>query len=431
MLPLIVALATPVGHAALAVVRLSGADLPAAVRAVCGRVPADRRASVVTVCDAQGAFDEAVLTVFFGPRSYTGEDVAEVSCHGNPLIVERLVGAFIAVGARLASPGEFTRRALLNGRVDALEAEAVLATIAATSPAGLELARASGALRQRVAGFRERLLDVASELEAILDYPGEDLLFSTDAELNGELFAVAAEARGLAAGWRAGAVALEGARVALVGPVNAGKSSLFNALLGRERALVSPVPGTTRDVVESALVVPGGRLVLMDTAGEREGEGYADAIEAAGLELGRASRDAADLRILCLPSTGDGAGFVAAPCLRVATQVDRGQPGFLHDFAVSSRTGQGVDALRAALLPAILGLTADAEAIVSSARQRDVLLAVAQAAESAAASLVGAGGPAVAVTELAAALRHVDALAGRDTTEDVLDRLFSRFCVGK
>lgn len=427
MLPLIVAPATPVGHSALAVVRLSGEGLDGALVRVCGRVPAARRATLVRVRDAQGVFDEAVLTVFRGPSSYTGEDVAELSCHGNPLIVERLVGALVAAGARLASPGEFTRRAFSNGRIDLVGAEGVLATIAATSPAGLELARQGSALRDRATALREALVDVAAELEAILDYPGEDLLFDDDDALAATLGRVATTARGLAAGWRAGAVALDGARVALVGPVNAGKSSLFNALLGRERALVSPVAGTTRDVVESPLALPGGRLVLVDTAGEREGT---TGLEAAGQVLGRASGEAADLRVLCLPATGDGRGEARAPCLRVATLADQGRPTFACDFVVSSVTGEGVDALRAALLPALVGRGADEEAIVSSARQRDVLLAIADAAESAARAL-SAAGPAVAVTELAAAIGHAGALSGRDASEDVLDRLFARFCVGK
>jgi len=392
MLPLIVAPATPVGHSALAVVRLSGAGLDAVLARVCGRVPVARRATLAQVRDAHGVFDDVVLTVFRGPSSYTGEDVAELSCHGNPLIVERLVGALVSAGARLASPGEFTRRAFVNGRIDLVGAEGVLATIGATSPAGLELARQGSALRDRAASLREVLVDVAAELEAILDYPGEDLLFDDDDALAAKLAGVATTARGLAAGWRAGEVALDGARVALVGPVNAGKSSLFNALLGRERALVSPVAGTTRDVVESPLALPGGRLILMDTAGEREGT---TGLEAAGLVMGRASGDAADLRILCLPATGEG-----------------------------------VAALRAALLPALSGLGADEEAIVSSARQRDVLLAIAHAADSAAHAL-GVAGPAVAVTDLAAAIGHAGALSGRDASEDVLDRLFARFCVGK
>lgn len=441
MLPLIAALATPVGHSAIAVVRLSGAGLDRVLTAICGRIPPVRRASLVQLRDERGVFDDAVLTVFSGPASYTGEDMAEVSCHGNPLIVERLLAALIGAGAAVASPGEFTRRALANGRIDLIGAEGVLATIGATSPAGLELARAGSALRGRAEGLRSQLVDVAAELEAILDYPGEDLLFSTDDQIARTLGAIAAEARGIAAGWQAGRVALDGARVALIGEVNAGKSSLFNALLGRERALVSPIPGTTRDVVESPLALPGGRIVLLDTAGERSntaGSGsqsepptsQADAIEAAGMVMGRASRDAADLRILCLPATGDGLGEVAAPSLRVATQVDRARPAFAYDFAVSSVTGEGVEALRAALLPAITGLPTDSEAIVGSARQRDVLLQIADAAEHAANALIAAG-PAVAVTDLAAAIGHAGAMSGRDATEDVLDRLFARFCVGK
>lgn len=429
MLPLIAALATPVGHSAIAVVRLSGAGMAPVLTAICGRIPPARRASLVQLRDERGVFDDAVLTVFSGPASYTGEDMAEVSCHGNPLIVERLLAALIGAGAAVASPGEFTRRALANSRIDLIGAEGVLATIGATSPAGLELARAGSVLRDRAEGLRSQLVDVAAELEAILDYPGEDLLFSTDDQIARMLGAIAAEARGIAAGWQAGRVALDGARVALIGEVNAGKSSLFNALLGRERALVSPIPGTTRDVVESPLALPGGRIVLLDTAGERT-EGASEAIEAAGMVMGRASRDAADLRILCLPATGDGLGEVAAPSLRVATQVDRTRPAFAYDFAVSSVTGEGVEALRAALLPAITGLPTDSEAIVGSARQRDVLLQIADAAEHAANALIAAG-PAVAVTDLAAAISHAGAMSGRDATEDVLDRLFARFCVGK
>lgn len=430
MLPLIVAPATPLGHAAIAVVRLSGAGLGAALHRVCGRIPPDRRASLVSIRDDHGAFDQAVLTVFRGPGSYTGEDVAEVSCHGNPLIVERLVGAFVAAGARVASPGEFTRRALGNGRMDTVGAEAVLATIGSTSEAGLALARSEPQLRSRVASLRDRLIDVSAELEAILDYPGEDLLFSTDGQIESELLSVAGEARRLAMSWRAGEVALEGARVALIGKVNAGKSSLFNALLGTDRAIVAASPGTTRDVVESALVVPGGRLVLVDTAGEREGDDVGE-IEHEGIARARIAGEEADLRVVCLPATGDGeAGPARGPALRVATQIDLGAPTFAFDFAVSVVSGEGVGALRAALLPAITGVSTDAERIVTSARQRDVLLGLARAAEAAAGALSTAG-PAVAVTELAAALRHADGFAGRDTGEAVLDRLFARFCVGK
>ncbi len=443
MLPLIVALATPVGYSAIAVVRATGAGLPAAMRAICGRVPADRRATLVRVRDAEGVFDDAVATVFFGPRSYTGEDVAELACHGNPMLAERLVGAFIAAGARLASPGEFTRRALLNGRIDAIGAEAVLATIRATSPAGLALAREAPALRARVDELRARLVDVAAELEAILDYPGEDLLFSTDDAIAGGLRVIAAEATGLAAGWRAGAVALDGARVALVGRVNAGKSSLLNALLGRERAIVSATPGTTRDVVEAPLLLPSGRILLLDTAGERrpppavgvpaaaepDGDEH-DAIEAAGLSLGRAAAAAADLRLWCTRVDEPPGLPPARPYLHVATQIDRAPARFPHDHAVSATTGDGVDALRNALLPGLVGVTSGAEALVTSARQRDVLLAIAAAATAAADALPIAG-PAIAVTELTAAIRHADVLTGRDTGEDVLDRLFARFCVGK
>lgn len=436
----IAACATPWGHGAVAVVRVSGPDLGPLVRAVCGRAPPPPRSvRRVDLRDAAGVFDAGLLVWMPGPRSYTGEDVAELSCHGNPLLVERLLAAVCAAGARVARPGEFTRRAFLLGKLDLTRAEAVLQAISATSPAGLALAQRGlgGAVEDLADALRERLVDVAADLEAALDYPGEDLLVRDDATLAAELARVTTEARAAADTWRAGRVAVEGARVAVVGPVNAGKSSLFNALLGRPRALVAPTPGTTRDVVESPLALGEARVVLLDTAGDRDTD---DPVEAEGVALAREVTDDVDLLLVVVPLDRPVAPATAELLARssgrprrvVGTFADRPRVAVVDvDFQVCPPTGAGVATLRDALPTALVGEEpGQGRALLASQRQRDLLLAVARAAEAAAAELAAAG-PAVAVERIYVALDELDALVGRDTREAVLDRLFARFCIGK
>ncbi len=420
----IAACATPWGNGAIAVVRVSGAGAFARVEAVAGPLPTPRVASLRTFRDVGGAFDSGLVTCFRAPHSYTGEDVVELSGHGNPLLVERLLRA---VGARAALPGEFTRRAFLNGRMDLTRAEAVLQSIEATSPAGLEIARfgMTGAVAAHGDALRDRLTDIAAELEAILDYPGEDLLFASDVEIARRFAGLAMEARSTASGFRAGQFAVAGARVALVGPVNAGKSSLFNALLGRPRALVSATPGTTRDVIEATLQMDAVRITLVDTAGDRDTD---DAIEAAGVALGRQARREADLVIHCVPGHVPGpipgSGFV------VATHADLPAANDVTP-RVSSITGAGVDALRAAILSRLVGEEpGGAGWLLASARQRDCFLAAADSCDEALVALREAG-PAAAVERCYAGVSALAGLGGTDVREGVLDRLFARFCIGK
>lgn len=435
----VVAAATAWGTAAVAMVRVSGPGAAAIVAAVAGRVPAPRRAVRATFRDAEGPFDDGLLLWMPGPGSYTGEDCAELSCHGNPLLVERLVAACLAAGARLARAGEFTRRAFEHGKLDLLAAEAVGQAIEASSAEGLRVARAGldGRLGAAISGLRDRLAEVAATLEAMLDYPGEDLLFPSDEELAGTLRAVGAEARGLAGTFASGRRAVEGATVALVGPVNAGKSSLFNTLLGRRRALVSPRPGTTRDVVEAELALPELKLRLLDTAGDRETD---DPLEAEGLELAREALPGAALVVFVWPGhvpwsfDGVWARLEAAlpegvPLLRVVTHSDLGplQPAPLVPDLVLPR--EGVEAVRAAILARLAAPGALPSLSIASLRQKELLLGLAEAVDTALADRWA--GPAVMVEALYGGLRCADALVGRDTREDVLDRLFARFCVGK
>lgn len=430
----ICACATAWGHAALAVVRVSGPEARAAAERVVGSVGGPRVASHRRFRDLDGAFDDGVVTWFPGPRSYTGEDVVELSGHGNPLLVERLLRA---LGVRLARPGEFTRRAFLHGRLDLTRAEAVIATIEATSRRGLDLARAGmdGRVAEEVASIRATLTDLAAELEAILDYPGEDLLFEADALLAARLRAEAARAAAAAGSIRAGRVAVEGARVVLSGPVNAGKSSLFNALLGRERAIVSAVPGTTRDAVEAPMQLESMRIVLVDTAGERETD---DSVEVIGLAHAAAERAAADLVLRCVPP-GSASPEPEAGELIVCTMTDiedraagAGQGGAASaSLHVSARTGAGLSDLRAALARALGGeAPGNAGLILTSTRQAEAFGQVAARAEEAAAAL-SSDGPAVAVELVYAALESLSELDGSAVREAVLDRLFARFCIGK
>ncbi len=391
----------------------------------------------VEVRDDGGVFDDGVAILRRGPRTATGQDLCEITVHGNPLVVARVVDACVAAGARVAQPGEFTRRAVLSGRLDLLAAEAVDQVIRATSPGGLALARsgADGRLSARIATLRDALVGVAAELEARLDHPGDDLAFEDDASLLDRLAEVARGCRELAETHAAGRALVEGLRVALVGPVNAGKSSLFNALVGRERALVHERPGTTRDVVEARARIGPLEVTLLDTAGERETD---DPVEAAGLALAAQLVDEAELLLVVQRAVAEVDPAEARILERTAGRrrlvvyngIDRPDAGPVPGGAIgtSARTGQGLDALRAAIVDSV-GVV-EGELLVASSRQRDVLLAIADAADEAVEALPLAG-PAVAADAVTRGLEQVDVLTGADTREDVLDAVFARFCIGK
>jgi tRNA modification GTPase len=442
MAGVVVAAATAPGRAALAVLRLTGDGLDAVLSVVVatragGPLP-DRAPRRVWLRDADGPIDDGVGVLYRGPRSYTGEDLAEITLHGNPLLVERAVQAFVVAGARLAGPGEFTRRAVVHGRMGLVAAEGVDQLIRARSPAGLAVARAGldGRTEAAVAPHRERLLDAAAELEARLDWPADDLALVDDEALLSGLRGVAAGCRALAATHDAGRVRVEGARVALVGAVNAGKSSLFNALLGRPRALVHDAPGTTRDVLEVSCRLGPLEITLLDTAGERRTD---DPVEAMGQALARELVAEADLLLVVLrarPGPDPLAEALLArtadrPRLVVWNGVDADPtpppPGALP---VSARTGAGVEGLSRAIVGALGGDRPARDLLLASARQRDQLLAAARAVEEATEALPFAG-PAAAAERVTAAVGELLAFSGTDAREAVLDAVFARFCIGK
>jgi len=440
----IVALSTPWGRSAIGVIRLSGPESQSIAARVCPLGPQwkPRRASVRTATDAHGnALDELLVVWMPGPHSYTGEDVVELSGHGNPVILAAVLDAFVAAGARPARPGQFTRRALENGRTNLLKAESLAALIDAKTMAGVQDARQGlgGGLENESSQLREQLLDVAAELEARLDHPDDDLSLESDRSVEHRLRTLAQEASAIADTWAGSKVRLEGATVALVGPVNAGKSSLFNHLVGSARALVSDRPGTTRDAVERAVLIDGMDITFVDTAGEG---GTDDSLEQAGVELGRSLSAKSDLRVLVMPQDKEPSSAVGELIarneglehIRVGTFGDRSRHSAAPDvdWVVDNTNGDGVGAVRDAIRAAVgASAVTPGGAVILSQRQHDLFRSVASHCEDSALALGGALGPAVAASEVIFAVERLGELVGIDAREAVLDRLFSRFCIGK
>lgn len=446
----IVALATPPGRSALALIRLSGRgafDVGARVLRPFRPEPFRTVRRVQVVHPASGALlDEALAACFRGPASYTGEDFVELSTHGGLVAPAAAVAALVAAGARPATPGEFTRRALLNGKIDLLQAEATADLIDAGSPA-----QARRALQQLDRGLSRRLEQLRAELielEALIayeiDFPEEDegpvaperveRAWDAARQRIAQLIATAPEGERLH----------EGALLVIAGRPNAGKSSLFNTLLGRERAIVTEVPGTTRDAIEAYGVLEGFPFRLVDTAGLRQSD---DRVERLGIEVSRRYLAAADLVVFCEAGdegrgTGDGDArdaFLAActaPVVTVRTKADLlpvPRPPSSVPF-VSVVTGEGLAELRRTLAEVAFGrllALGDVEPVVTRARHREALERALAEVEAFQTARRGGVDAAAAATHLRAALGALDDLIGAVTPDDVLERVFTSFCVGK
>ncbi len=436
----IVALATPPGRSALAVIRLSGEGVFAiASRVIVGFTPEPSRvATLATFLGEDGqAIDRGVYTVFPGPRSYTGDDMVELSCHGGLQVPTRLLAALQAAGARPAFPGEFTRRAVLNGKLDLVQAEAVGDLIDATAPsqAKVALAQLEGGLSRRLASLRESLLQVQALLSYDIDFPEEDDGPVAPQRIAAQIGAVAAQIQHLVDTAPAAERLREGALLVFAGRPNAGKSSLFNALLGSERTLVTEIPGTTRDAVEVHVDFLGWPVRLVDTAGLWDAR---DKIDRLGVEVSRRYLSAADLVLLCVEAgreigSDEAAIAEARPTLLVRTKLDL-TPERSDGLAVSVVTGAGLGDLRRAAAERVFGERinlADLEPSLTRERHRAALL---RAQEELAQALpqVGRGGDAVlAAHHVREATAALDELLGAVDIEEVLDRVFASFCVGK
>lgn len=437
----IAALATPPGRSALAVVRLSGQGaLDVAARVVEGFDPTRPRAATLAVFrDADGqAVDRGLYTVFPAPASYTGEDLVEFSCHGGLLAPARVLAALQAAGARPAAAGEFTRRAVLNGKLDLLQAEAVGDLIDATAPeqARAALRQLEGGLSRRLAALRDSLIDAQALLGYEIDFPGEDDGPVPPERIAAALHDAADRIGRLVSTGPSGERLREGALLVLAGRPNAGKSSLFNALLGAERALVTAVPGTTRDTIEAHTDFLGWPVRLADTAGLWDSP---DPIDRLGIEVSRRYLAAADLVLLCAEAGRDLGGdevVIAGGdrALLVRTKADLAAGNDAAGLPVSIVTGAGLAELRRAAAERVFAdriVLGDLEPVLTRDRHRSALLR-AQAALAEALPHLGPGGEAVLASHHVREATHsLDELLGTIDVEEVLDRVFGRFCVGK
>jgi tRNA modification GTPase len=436
----IVALATPPGRAALAVIRLSGSGaFDVAARVITGfRAHPARRATLASFHEADGrSIDRGLYTTFPQPHSYTGEDLVELSCHGGLFVPGRLLAALHAAGARPAAPGEFTRRAVLNGKLDLVQAEAVGDLIDATAPAQAHAAlnQLEGGLSRRLASLRQSLIEIQALLSYDIDFPEEDDGPVAPARIAGQIESAAAQIRRLVATAPSAERLREGALMVFAGRPNAGKSSLFNALLGSERALVTEIPGTTRDAIEAHTDFLGWPVRLADTAGLWNAP---QKIDRMGVEVSRRYLAAADLVLLCVEAgreVGEDEDAIAGarPTLVVRTKADLVVEAG-EGLAVSALTGEGLGVLRRAAAERVFAdriNLADLEPGLTRERHRTTL-SRALAALGGAVPHLGSGGDAVlAAHHVRQAADALEELLGFIDIEEVLDRVFRSFCVGK
>jgi len=467
----ICAIATPAGEGGIGIVRLSGPQaLVVASRVVRLRsghplssvsshrlhladlvIPAsDKRKDIRLGHDrapASGLLDEALVVYMKAPRSFTAEDVVEIQSHGGALVLGMVCTVCVESGARMAEPGEFTKRAFLNGRLDLSQAEAVLDTIRATSSAGLNIAQRQlrGELAREVEQARTSLLNVLAHVEAGIDFVDEDISFLQ----RDELVRIVREALGLVQKLEAtaqeGRILREGARVVILGRPNVGKSSLLNRLLREERAIVTAIPGTTRDVIEESIDLNGVMIRLIDTAGLRDTD---DIVELEGIKRTRAAQDEADLLLVVLdgtvPLTSDDRELLRAVRHRKyvvllnkadlphAVDADATLAGY-PTYAISAKTGLGVETVKSALRAQLVsgGFEAAECVMVTNVRHRDALRRAGESLSQALESVqCGMPGELVSI-DVRAAADALGEITGAITTDEILSRIFSEFCIGK
>ena len=455
----IAAIATGHSPTAIGIVRVSGEGCfslcDKVFRAANGRPFSEQPSHKMAfgeMLDARGrVIDQGLAVRFPGPHSYTGEDSAEFHCHGSPVVLRELLDALFAAGARQAKAGEFTQRAFLNGRLDLTQAEAVIDLIDAETAAAARNAAAQldGGLRRVLEPIQDALLDITSRFYAVVDYPDEDIEDIRPEQVAEALSSAEAQLTALLATCQRGKVLKSGVRTAIVGRPNAGKSSLLNALAGYERAIVTDIPGTTRDTVEESVLCGGVLLRLIDTAGIRD---TADIVEQKGVERSRKALGSADLVLAVvdgsLPLTAED-----LEVLRLAAESPRwiavfskcdlwdtrarsvgivGSPAPAASVTLSSVTGEGLDELEAAvaaLFPA--GDPKEAGSLLTDQRQEEAVRRARDAVRRAQDALNSGLTPDAVLTDAEEALDALGELTGRTAKEEIVSRIFSRFCVGK
>ncbi|MBW8329619.1 MAG: tRNA uridine-5-carboxymethylaminomethyl(34) synthesis GTPase MnmE [Thiobacillus sp.] len=436
---LIAAIATAPGRGGVGVVRVSGADITPLAKALLGRVPEPRHATFSRFYDGDGGvLDEGIALYFAAPHSFTGEQVLELQGHGGPVVLNLILQRCIELGARLAAPGEFTRRAYLNGKLDLAQAEAVadLIDAASTEAARSAVRSLSGAFSERVNALQEDVTRLRMLVEATLDFPEEEIDFLRDADAFGRLDRITAALLAVRVQAKQGALLREGLTVVLIGQPNVGKSSLLNQLAGFEAAIVTEVAGTTRDTVREAIQIQGVPLHIIDTAGLRETD---DAVEKIGIARTWAALEKADVALL-LVDAAHGLGEREAAILQRLPAVARltihnkidvtlDAPRAAGDeIWLSAKTGAGVELLRDKLLEAAGWQAAGEGAFMARARHLDALSCAGghlTAARESAAQLE------LFAEELRLAQAALSEITGEFTADDLLGEIFSKFCIGK
>jgi tRNA modification GTPase len=461
----IVAISTPPGRGGLGVVRLSGARARAIAEGIL-RLSADStwrpwRAHMGELLDHAGhTVDNVVATFFEKPRSYTAEDMVEISCHGSPVVLRHAVERAVEAGARIAEPGEFTLRAFLNGRLDLPRAEAVRDLIEATTlyQARIAAQQAGGSVSRRIAPLKEQLLELIALLEAGIDFADDDVSVAPAPEILRRIDPILEGVVHLADSFRYGSLVHSGLTLAIVGRPNVGKSSLFNALLEQDRAIVTDIPGTTRDLISETASIGGIPVKLVDTAGIREG---AELVESLGIERSFQAMADADLTLVVMdlsepPGEEDHAlaaraqthgrfllagnkcdialwgGPPGLPSSSEPARHEEGRPGG-PPHCVSALTGQGIPELRSAILDAVAPQGAfERETGFITSLRHERLLRESEASLRQARAATQAGIPhEMLLLDLYAALHPIDAITGATTADDILNRIFSTFCIGK
>ena len=441
----IVAIATPVGRGGIGVVRISGPDAAAIAATLTNSdKPFEPRHATLARIDTGAAADQVIVTFFPAPHSYTGEHVVEISAHGSPVLLRAIVAAAMRRGARLAEPGEFTFRAFLRERIDLVQAEAVRDLVDAVTPLQARAAydQLEGTLTERIHAADARLFDLTVKLEASLDFPEEGYHFIESGDASREINEIGASLDALLASASRGRLVREGLQAAIVGRPNAGKSSLFNALAGAGRAIVTEIPGTTRDLLTELVDVEGIPMTFVDTAGIREGA--ADPVEREGIARAEAARDVAHVVVVVLDRsralTDDDRAILDATKDRarviVANKADLDSAWSLGDVGgsvlpVSAKTEEGLSDLRRALANITGGDTARDVPAVTNIRHVDLIERARSALARAAAAADARTPEEFVVADLEEARRLLEEVTGVRTTDDVLHAIFERFCIGK
>ncbi|HLR33338.1 MAG TPA: tRNA uridine-5-carboxymethylaminomethyl(34) synthesis GTPase MnmE, partial [Fodinibius sp.] len=449
----IAAIATPVGEGGIAVIRVSGKNAIDKVnQAFRGSDLAEKESHTVhfgKIADAQGAVvDEVLATLFHAPKSYTGEETVEISCHGGVLVTQAVLETILALGIRPAEAGEFTQRAFLNGKMELSQAEAVADLIHAKSAKALDSAhqQLEGRLGEHIRQFRQQIIDATALVELELDFIEEDVEFADRDRLGELLSELDEEINDLLATYETGRLVKHGVRTVFIGLPNAGKSTLLNTLVGRDRAIVTDIAGTTRDTIDVDWSYEGLRFILTDTAGLRDTD---DAVEAEGVRRSQKAFSEADLVVylkdLSHELTHDERGEIASfqqeagdmPFVLIGTKNDIARPAkderMDFDLKISALEGEKIEELKRLMKwRALENKDYDSSSLlVTSSRHRDALQKAQQHVQSAIQALErGMTGDFLSI-DLRAALKNLSAITGDITTEDILDSIFSRFCIGK